>query len=139
LRFRPRAHDIARKIRIDETGLPEEHLGRTPRTPVIHRVGVRYRINVKGLPGRPDIANWSRRKAIFVNGCFWYFHEGRSRGRIPKTNKRFWQDKLLANKRRNEEKTDALVRFGFKVLVVWECELDDFERLRGRIGALGFD
>jgi len=46
---------------------------------------------------------------------------------------------LLANKRRNEEKTDALVRFGFKVLVVWECELDDFERLRGRIGALGFD
>jgi DNA mismatch endonuclease (patch repair protein) len=87
------------------------------------RIGARYRLNVKGLPGSPDIANCTRKKAIFVHGCFWHHHEACGRGRIPTRNKEFWQDKLRRNVERDRRKIDALQQQGYDVLTLWECEL----------------
>lgn len=100
---------------------------------ILSAMGVRYRLNVPGLPGRPDLANRSRKKAIFVHGCFWHYHEGCSRGRIPKSNREFWSEKLHANRRRDQVKVDELIGRGFDVLVVWECELKDKPALRRRL------
>jgi DNA mismatch endonuclease (patch repair protein) len=97
--------------------------------------GAHYRLNAVGLPGRPDISNKSRRKAVFVHGCFWHKHEHCRRGKIPKGNSEFWSKKLARNVERDISKTEALRGLGFDVMVVWECELKDrdglLERLRG--------
>jgi len=90
-------------------------------------IGARYRVNVRGLPGRPDIANRKRRKAIFVHGCFWHFHSECGRGQIPTRNRDFWEGKLRANRARDDAKREALKSSGFKVLIVWECELEEAE------------
>jgi len=96
-------------------------------------IGARYRVNVRGLPGRPDIANRKRRKAIFVHGCFWHFHSECGRGQVPTRNRDFWETKLLANRTRDEVKRGALESAGFDVLTVWECELEGAE-LKARLG-----
>ena len=90
---------------------------------LLAKIGARYRVNVRGLPGRPDIANKTRGKAIFVHGCFWHYHEKCGRGRIPQRNKEFWAEKLQANRRRDEKKVQELEMLDFDVLVIWECEL----------------
>jgi DNA mismatch endonuclease, patch repair protein len=93
------------------------------------QLGAHYRLNASGLPGRPDIANRSRRKAIFVHGCFWHCHIECGRGVIPKANETFWKDKLAKNMERDKLKIDGLLALGFDVLLVWECELKDSEKL----------
>jgi DNA mismatch endonuclease, patch repair protein len=100
---------------------------------VMHSLGARYRLNITGLPGRPDLANRSRRKAIFVHGCFWHYHETCQRGTIPKRNPVFWKRKLADNRERDARKETELRKMGFDVLVVWECELTDVETLRARL------
>lgn len=91
----------------------------------LSEVGASYRLNVRGLAGRPDVANRSRRKALFVHGCFWHWHQGCSRGRIPASNSAFWREKLLGNRARDARKLSQLESEGFDVLVVWECETTD--------------
>ena len=85
--------------------------------------GYRYRRNVKSLPGTPDIVLKKYRTVIFINGCFWHMHEGCKYFVWPENNSEFWKEKLLANKRRDEEKIKQLTTNGWKVLVIWECQL----------------
>lgn len=101
--------------------------------------GGRYRLNVSGLPGSPDIANKSRAKAIFVHGCFWHFHQACDRGTIPDRNRSYWKSKFRKNRERDRRKVEQLREAGFDVLVVWECELDDPRKLRRRLADFWFD
>ena len=92
--------------------------------------GFRYRRNVKKLPGTPDIALKKYKTVIFVNGCFWHMHEGCKYFVWPKDNSEFWKNKLLANKERDEKEKKEIEELGWKVIVVWECQLKKAERER---------
>ena len=85
--------------------------------------GLRYRKNVNKLPGCPDIVLPKYKTVIFVNGCFWHIHEGCRYFKWPENNKEFWENKLLGNKRRDTIKIQELIKLGWRVIVVWECEL----------------
>jgi DNA mismatch endonuclease (patch repair protein) len=85
-------------------------------------LGYRFRLKQKGVPGNPDIVFKGRRKAIFVHGCFWHQH-GCSIYRMPKTRRSFWEPKLEGNVERDKRNLGRLQRDGWKVLVVWECQL----------------
>jgi DNA mismatch endonuclease (patch repair protein) len=100
---------------------------------LLHRLGYRFRIQQRGVPGRPDIAFPGRRKVIYVHGCFWHAHENCSVSRIPKSRTEFWQAKFAANRER-DRRLEALARqAGWSCLVVWECELKDEEGLTNRL------
>lgn len=89
----------------------------------LFRRGLRYRKNVKKLPGCPDIVLTRYRAVVFVNGCFWHVHEGCMYFKWPQSNKEFWETKLSGNKKRDIDNICKLERLGWKVIVVWECEL----------------
>ena len=96
-------------------------------------LGVRYRLNVRMLPGTPDIVNQRRRLVVFVHGCFWHRHPGCSRATTPRRNRRFWTEKFVANIQRDRRSLMALRRLGFSVVIVWECETRDEARLVARL------
>lgn len=85
--------------------------------------GLRFRVQVRKLPGTPDIVLPKYRTAIFVNGCFWHGHEGCKYFRLPKSNVEFWKEKIERNIERDRESMQALFDLGWKVIRVWECEL----------------
>lgn len=85
--------------------------------------GFRYRINVKNLPGKPDIVLSRYKIVIFINGCFWHKHDGCPYFVVPKTRTEWWMDKINKNKARDTEQQKQLQDAGWKVLVIWECEL----------------
>ncbi len=85
--------------------------------------GFRYRLHVKGLPGKPDIVLPKYHTAIFINGCFWHGHEGCKYYIIPKTNTSFWLDKIKTNKARDVRDETELSEAGWRVITIWECEL----------------
>lgn len=89
----------------------------------LFRRGLRYRKNANKLPGCPDIVLLRYRTVVFVNGCFWHAHEGCKYFKWPQNNKDFWETKLSGNKKRDIDNISALERLGWKVIVVWECEL----------------
>ena len=89
----------------------------------LHRLGYRYRINKKGLPGSPDIVLAKYRTCIFVNGCFWHGHKGCPKFVLPKSNVEFWQSKIERNRERDLRDYAYLESKGWRVIVVWECEL----------------
>ncbi|MFA4885877.1 MAG: very short patch repair endonuclease [Desulfotomaculaceae bacterium] len=93
----------------------------------LFRHGFRYRKNVRQLPGCPDIVLPKYKTLVFVNGCFWHVHEGCSKFVWPSSNKDFWREKLLKNKKRDQENFTKLSEMGWKIIVVWECELRDFD------------
>ena len=95
----------------------------------LHRLGYRYRINVRKLPGTPDIVLAKYRTCIFVNGCFWHGHQGCSKFVMPKTNECFWEDKIRNNRERDLKNTMMLEAADWKVITIWECQLkkDVFE------------
>jgi len=99
----------------------------------LHRLGWRFRANVQSLPGKPDIAIKSRRIAIFVHGCFWHLHEGCRLARQPKGNTAYWGPKLRRNVERDAQQRAQLQTFGFRVLVVWECETSDRAKLEATL------
>lgn len=88
---------------------------------LVHRMGYRYRLHRRQLPGAPDLVFVGRRKVIFVHGCFWHRHAGC--GRTPKSRPEFWVPKLTANRRRDLRNQHALRRLGWQFLVIWECQL----------------
>ena len=94
---------------------------------LVHNMGYRYRLHARDLPGRPDLVFRSRRRVIFVHGCFWHRHEGCSSNRMPKSPERlgYWRDKLNGNAQRDRQNHLKLRQDGWEVLVVWECETKD--------------
>ena len=99
----------------------------------LHALGYRFRVNMKGLPGSPDIAFTKRRKAIFVHGCFWHRHPGCRCATEPKTRNEFWRTKFEANIERDDRKRRELEKLGWKVQTVWECETRSLSRLIERL------
>ena len=91
----------------------------------VHALGLRFRNHVEDLPGKPDLANKKRKWAIFVHGCFWHSHKGCKLASSPKSNTGYWAPKLSRNQERDIEKISALRSKGFRVLVVWECDVRD--------------
>ena len=102
---------------------------------LVHGLGYRYRLHRADLPGRPDLVFSSRRKVIFVNGCFWHQHPGCKRAGIPSTSRDFWIRKLTGNQARDDRNTSLLEIAGWKVLTVWQCQLKDQEALTDRLVA----
>ena len=102
---------------------------------LLHGLGYRYRLHRKDLPGRPDLVFPSRRKVVFVNGCFWHKHAGCPRVRIPATNRDYWQAKLERNRARDERNIALLGEDGWAVLTVWECQLGDLQATTDRLVA----
>ncbi|MFC5480457.1 very short patch repair endonuclease [Massilia suwonensis] len=100
---------------------------------MIYRLGYRYRIHVKKLPGTPDIVFSSKRKIIFVHGCFWHFHQNCRAGRIPNSKVTYWHPKLMRTRARDEAHLEKLASLGWKVLVIWECELKDTSEVELKI------
>ncbi|WP_202967921.1 very short patch repair endonuclease [Chryseobacterium kwangjuense] len=86
--------------------------------------GFRFRIHKKDLPGKPDIVLPKYKTVIFVHGCFWHYHKDCREGRIPSTNSKFWQEKLSKNIDRDEKYIKELQQLGWKVIVIWECEIE---------------
>jgi DNA mismatch endonuclease (patch repair protein) len=124
--------EIMRSIRGKDTR-PEMIVRR-----VTHHLGFRYRLHKKDLPGSPDLVFSSRKKVIFVHGCFWHDHRCRV-GRHPKTRPAYWAMRFEKNRKRDIRQVRKLRRAGWKVLTVWECELADVsalsKRLRSFLGA----
>lgn len=102
---------------------------------LLHSLGYRYRLHGKGLPGSPDIVFASRKKAVFVHGCFWHGHDCRHGTRLPKTNSNYWRPKIARNMERDAEALAALESMGWSAVVVWECELRDSGAVRNRLVA----
>lgn len=101
----------------------------------LRALGLAYRRNVRVLPGSPDFANRAKGWAIFVNGCFWHHHTACRRATIPTNNRAFWAAKLAANRKRDAAKIRALRALGFRVLVIWECEVETCEPRLARLAA----
>lgn len=120
--------------RIRSKGMKPEIVVRT----ITHSMGFRYRLHGAKLPGKPDLVFPSRRKVIFVHGCFWHGHgdpgcvDGR---RQPKSNLNYWLPKLARNKERDAENLIALAALGWSALTIWECETRDRDTLSTRIQA----
>lgn len=95
--------------------------------------GYRYRLHSAKLPGRPDLIFPSRRKVIFIHGCFWHRHTGCKKTRMPKTRLEYWEPKFAANIERDARNRADLRSIGWKSMIVWECELHDIDRLIRRI------
>lgn len=88
----------------------------------LHGQGFRYRLHVRDLPGRPDLVLPKYGAVVFVEGCFWHGHSCQ-KGRIPRTNPTFWEDKVATNRARDRRNQRALTRLGWRVIRVWECQL----------------
>jgi len=99
---------------------------------LVHSLGYRYRLHGRQLPGTPDLVFPSRKKVIFVHGCYWHLHRC-GKYRLPKTRRSFWMPKLEENRRRDIRNKSALTRMGWGYLVIWECEVKDREKLLSTI------
>ncbi len=102
---------------------------------LLHRLGYRFRLHRRNLPGTPDIVLPARHTVVFVNGCFWHGH-GCSIGKLPKSRLDFWEPKIEANKARDASRQAELINLGWSVIVVWQCELRDMPTLTERLTKL---
>jgi DNA mismatch endonuclease (patch repair protein) len=100
-----------------------------------HQMGLRFSLRRKDLPGKPDVVFPSRKKVIFVHGCFWHGHNCRSGKNRPTSNTSYWIPKLDRNKERDASNRRKLSALGWQVLTIWECELRNTERLRRRLAS----
>jgi DNA mismatch endonuclease (patch repair protein) len=100
---------------------------------LLHRMGYRFRIHRTDLPGNPDVSLPRHKKIIFVHGCFWHGHAECSRAKRPSTNQEFWQKKLDKNIERDRQNRDKLEALGWSILVIWQCEVKDLERVEQKI------
>jgi len=120
-----------RMSRVRDKGSRAERLVRS----LVHRLGYRFRLHRAGLPGKPDLVFPSRRKVIFVHGCFWHRHPDPAcaLARLPKSRQEFWVPKLEGNRRRDLRVEDELNSLGWRSLVIWECQLRDSTFLENEI------
>ncbi len=127
-------YDSHRMSRIRQSGTVPELVVRK----ACRDLGLSYRLKNRDLPGSPDIANRSRRWAVFVHGCFWHQHPACAKATIPKRNKRYWQAKFQKNRLRDENAQRKLQCMGYTCLVIWECEAADESVLLQRLGRLAY-
>lgn len=97
---------------------------------VAHALGLRFRLYRKDLAGSPDLVFPRHRVAVFVHGCFWHRHAGCKKASTPKSNQNFWLKKFSRNTQRDSDNEQTLIRHGWKVIVVWECETENSDLLR---------
>jgi DNA mismatch endonuclease (patch repair protein) len=116
--------EVMSRIRGRDTGIE-----RTVRR-ALHAVGLRFRLHVGTLPGRPDIVLPRHRAAVFVHGCFWHGHSGCRLAVTPKTNTAFWREKIGGNRRRDAKAIRSLRRTGWRAFVVWECGISEKRLMR---------
>jgi DNA mismatch endonuclease (patch repair protein) len=116
-----------RRIKSKDTG-PERAVRR-----ILTGMGVRYRLHRKDLPGTPDLAVGVRKVAVFVHGCFWHGHDCKRGAREPKTNVLYWRGKIARNRTRDAAATGALEALGWRIVVVWECDLKAPHALADRL------
>ena len=100
---------------------------------MVWRMGFRYRLHRKNLPGAPDLVFVGKRKIIFVHGCFWHGHDCARGDRIPKSNRDYWLTKIGKNRTRDRGYQTALQKAGWKVMIVWECELKNREAITEKL------
>lgn len=100
---------------------------------IVHRMGYRFRLHNRTLPGNPDLTLTKHNKVIFVHGCFWHGHKGCMRSKRPSTNQEFWSEKLDKNIQRDKQNISKLKKVGWAPLVIWSCELKKEERLKKKI------
>jgi DNA mismatch endonuclease (patch repair protein) len=102
---------------------------------LVHRLGYRYRLHRKDLPGKPDLVFGPAHKVIFVHGCFWHGHYDPAcrDGRMPRSNQSYWLPKLTRNKERDAASIETLKADGWDVLIIWECETADLAALASRL------
>lgn len=100
---------------------------------LLHRMGYRYRLHRKDLPGTPDVVLPKYRKIIFVHGCFWHGHKGCSRAALPETNREFWERKIENNKTRDRLTMKELKKLGWKCFVIWQCQIKNLETLERKL------
>jgi DNA mismatch endonuclease (patch repair protein) len=121
---------VMRRVKGKDT-LPELKVRR-----LLHRLGARFRLHRKDLPGAPDIVLPGRKLAIFVHGCFWHGHDCARGSRVPKQNRDYWLAKVARNRARDAASFEALTAAGWRVEILWECELKDEAVLEGRLQEL---
>ena len=102
---------------------------------VVHRMGYRFRLHRRDLPGTPDLVLPGRRAVIFVHGCFWHWHPDPqcSKAGMPKSNADFWAPKLAETRRRDRNNAATLEQSGWRVLTIWECELRDLDQVMSNV------
>lgn len=115
--------------RIKSKGMKPEMLVRQ----LAHRMGYRYRLHSSKLPGKPDLVFPRLKKIIEVRGCFWHQHSGCIDSHIPKSRMDYWGPKLQRNQQRDLENIQTLRALGFRVLVLWECEITNDQRLATKL------
>lgn len=120
---------IMRAVKGRDTG-PEMQVRR-----LAFSMGHRYRLHRSELPGKPDMAFISRRKVLFVHGCFWHGHDCARGARTPKENNAYWVKKIARNRSRDQAQLAMLAALGWQSLVIWECELKQIDRVRERLTA----
>lgn len=108
---------IMARVKTRQTG-PEQHVAA-----ILRRLGVRFRRNVRRLPGQPDFVIDAASTVVFVHGCFWHGHSACPRAKLPSTNAAFWRRKIAGNAKRDRRNARALRRQGWHVITVWQCRL----------------
>lgn len=126
-RASPSRSEIMRKVRSKDT--KPEIIVRS----LVHKMGYRFRLHRKDLPGTPDLVFPSRKKVIFVNGCFWHGHDCKRGARVPKENREYWTRKIANNVNRDSKNAEELGLLGWRSFVIWECEVKDESALAQKI------
>lgn len=103
---------------------------------VLHKMGYRFRLHRKDLTGKPDIVLPKYKTVIFVHGCFWHSHKGCKRCTIPSTNKSYWLAKFERNIKKDSTNKTLLKKMGWKVLVIWECEIKEINSLQRKLAKI---
>jgi DNA mismatch endonuclease (patch repair protein) len=100
---------------------------------VLHRLGLRFRIHGRKLPGQPDIVLVKYKTVIFVHGCFWHRHKDCKNCTTPRSRREWWQAKLNGNAVRDKRHQAALKKLGWRVIVIWECETEVMQRMKNKL------
>lgn len=119
--------EVMRAVKSANTG-PEIRLRKA-----LFAKGFRYRLNVKTLPGKPDLVFPKYRAVLFVHGCFWHGHDCPRGSRVPKSNAAYWRAKIARNVKRDHESIAALQRHGLDVKISWECDLKDLPKEANKV------
>ncbi len=128
--------DIYDKVKRSEIMSCVKHTRTAPEEKVaglLRKLKVKYRRNAKSMPGSPDFVVKSAKTAIFVHGCFWHGHSNCKLARRPKTNRKFWEQKVIDNRKRDRRKERLLRKQGWHVMTIWQCRLKKPERVEKRL------